>query len=269
MAKARWNPPRERLPQNNDHVLKITTRLCAVIFHGKQSGSILYAMESNQEAKMDIQTILRHVDLTILDQTATWDQIQKTCDLGIAYQTAQVCVPPSYLKQAKAYVGDRLKIGTAVGYPNGYNTTAVKVMEAREAVENGADELDMVINIAWAKEGNFQQITQEIRAVRAVCPGLVLKVIIEACFLTDAEKIQLCKCVHEAGADYIKTSSGFAASGATYADVSLLCNHAAPGLKVKAAGGISTLEQAQRFLELGADRLGSSKLVANICTEQT
>ena len=210
---------------------------------------------------MDIKQILGMVDHTLLLQNATWEEIQAICDDGMKYQTASVCIPASFVKQAKEYVGDKLAICTVIGFPNGYSTTAVKCFEATDAVDNGADEVDMVINIGWAKEGKWDEITAEIAAIKAACKGKLLKVIIETCLLTDEEKIALCKCVSDSGADYIKTSTGFSKAGATFADVELFAKHVAPHVKIKAAGGISSLEDAEKFIALGADRLGTSRIV--------
>ena len=210
---------------------------------------------------MELCEILAKCDHTLLTQTATWDEIRAICDDGIRYATASVCIPASFVRQAKEYVGEKLAICTVIGFPNGYATTAGKCFLAADAVANGADEVDMVINIGWAKEGRWADITAEIAAVKAACQGRVLKVIIETCLLTDDEKIALCGCVSDSGADFIKTSTGFSKAGATFADVELFAKHVAPHLKIKAAGGISSLEDAQRFIELGADRLGTSRIV--------
>ena len=210
---------------------------------------------------MELKEILSKCDHTLLAQTSTWDQIRGICDDGMHYATASVCIPASFVKQAKDYVGDKLAICTVIGFPNGYATTRAKCFMATDAVENGADEVDMVINIGWAKEGKWDAITEEIRAIKAACQGKLLKVIIETCLLTDDEKIQLCKCVSDSGADYIKTSTGFSTAGATFADVALFKAHVAPHVKIKAAGGISSLEDAEEFIRLGADRLGTSRIV--------
>ena len=210
---------------------------------------------------MELSQILARCDHTLLAQTATWPEIRAICDDGIKYATASVCIPASFVKQAKDYVGDRLAICTVIGFPNGYDTSAAKCFMASDAVANGADEVDMVINIGWAKEGKWEDITREISDVKAACKGKLLKVIIETCLLTDAEKIQLCKCVSDSGADYIKTSTGFSKAGATFADVELFAKHVAPHVKIKAAGGISSIEDAEKFIKLGADRLGTSRIV--------
>lgn len=210
---------------------------------------------------MRIGEILRHVDHTLLSQTATWEEIRKLCDEAIEYQTASVCIPPSYVQQAKEYVGSRMAVCTVIGFPNGYHTTAVKAAEAADAVKNGADEVDMVIDLGWVKDGRYDLAEEEIRAVKKAAGGRILKVIIETCFLTEEEKIKLCGTVTRAGADYIKTSTGFGGAGATFDDIRLFAEHVGSGVKIKAAGGISTLEDAERFLELGADRLGTSRIV--------
>lgn len=210
---------------------------------------------------MQLSEILSKCDHTLLAQTATWADIRGVCDDGMKYHTASVCIPAAFVKQAKEYMGDRLAVCTVIGFPNGYATTAAKCFMASDAVDNGADEVDMVINIGWAKEGKWAGITEEIAAVKKACKGRLLKVIIETCLLTDDEKIALCKCVSDSGADYIKTSTGFSKAGATFADVELLARHIAPHVKIKAAGGIATLEDAERFIELGASRLGTSRIV--------
>ena len=210
---------------------------------------------------MELKDILARCDHTLLGQTATWADIKAICDDGMKYKTASVCIPASFVRQAKEYVGDKLAICTVIGFPNGYATMASKCFMACDAVANGADEVDMVINIGWAKEGKWDAITEEIRQIKAHCQGKILKVIIETCLLTDEEKIALCKCVTDAGADYIKTSTGFSTAGATFADVELFAKHIGPNVKIKAAGGISSLEDAEKFIALGADRLGTSRIV--------
>ncbi len=210
---------------------------------------------------MELKDILAKCDHTLLAQTATWADIRALCDDGMKYHCASVRIPASFVKQAKEYVGDRLPICTVIGFPNGYDTTAAKCFMATDAVNNGADEVDMVINIGWAKEARWEDITTEIAAVKAACKGKLLKVITETCLLTDEEKIALCKCVSDSGADYIKTSTGFSKAGATFDDVALFARHVAPHVKIKAAGGISSIEDAQKFLELGASRLGTSRVV--------
>ena len=210
---------------------------------------------------MELSEILARCDHTLLGQTATWADIKGICDDGMKYKTASVCIPASFVKQAKEYVGDKWAICTVIGFPNGYATTASKCFMAHDAVSNGADEVDMVINIGWAKEGKWEELTEEIRQIKAHCCGRILKVIIETCLLTDEEKIALCKCVTDAGADYIKTSTGFSTAGATFADVELFAKHVGKNVKIKAAGGISSLEDAEKFIQLGADRLGTSRVV--------
>ena len=210
---------------------------------------------------MELSDILAKCDHTLLSQTATWEEIKGICDDGMKYSCASVCIPASFVKQAKEYVGDRLAICTVIGFPNGYATTRAKCFMATDAVEGGADEVDMVINIGWAKEGKWAEITSEIAAIKSACKGKLLKVIIETCLLTDEEKIALCKCVSDSGADYIKTSTGFSKAGATFADVELFAKYVAPHVKINAAGGISSLEDAEKFIALGADRLGTSRIV--------
>ena len=210
---------------------------------------------------MELKEILAKCDHTLLAQTATWEEIRAICDDGIRFGCASVCIPAAHVKQAKEYVGEKLAICTVIGFPNGYATTAAKCFMATDAVDNGADEVDMVINIGWAKEGKGAEITAEIAAIKAACKGKLLKVIIETCLLTDEEKIALCKCVSDSGADYIKTSTGFSKAGATFADVALFAKHVAPHVKIKAAGGISSLEDAEEFIRLGASRLGTSRIV--------
>ena len=210
---------------------------------------------------MELSEILSKCDHTLLSQTATWQDIKGICDDGMKYHTASVCIPACYVKQAKQYVGEKLPICTVIGFPNGYATTAAKCFMAGDAVENGADEVDMVINIGWAKAGLFDAIRDEIAAVKKSCRGKLLKVIIETCLLTDEEKISLCKAVSDSGADYIKTSTGFSSAGATFRDVALFAENVAPHVKIKAAGGISSLEDAEKFISLGASRLGTSRIV--------
>ncbi len=210
---------------------------------------------------MELSEILAKCDHTLLTQTATWADIRAICDDGMKYHTASVCIPACYVKQAKDYVGDKLPICTVIGFPNGYATTAAKCFMASDAVDNGADEVDMVINIGWAKAGDFDAVRDEIAVVKKACKGRLLKVIIETCLLTDEEKIALCKAVSDSGADYIKTSTGFSKAGATFHDVELFAAHVAPHVKIKAAGGISSLEDAEKFIRLGASRLGTSRIV--------
>ena len=210
---------------------------------------------------MKIKEILSKCDHTLLAQNATWADIKAICDDGMKYQTASVCIPASCVRQAKKYVGDKLAICTVIGFPNGYDTTDSKCFMTTDAIYNGADEVDMVINIGWAKEAKWDEITNEIRMIKTRCNGKILKVIIETCLLTDDEKIALCKCVTDAGADYIKTSTGFSTGGATIEDVQLLNSWLGPNVKVKASGGIGDLVIAKKMIENGADRLGTSKVV--------
>lgn len=217
---------------------------------------------------MDNKAILAAVDHTLLTQTATWAEIKQICDDGVAYGCASVCIPASYVKQAADYLGDKLPVCTVIGFPNGYSTTAVKVFEAKDAIANGAKEIDMVINIGWAKDGRWDELLAEIHAVKAACGDLVLKVIIETCLLTEEEKVKLCRIVSESGADYIKTSTGFSTAGATREDVALFKANVAPHVKIKAAGGISSLQDAADFLSLGADRLGTSRIVKLVKGQQ-
>ena len=211
---------------------------------------------------MEHQEILNRVDHTILTTTATWEQVKAVCDEGLAYSTASVCIPPRYVKKAADYVGNRLKICTVIGFPNGYSTPEVKVFETEDAIRNGADEIDMVINLGQAKSGDWEGVLSEIKAVKASCKGRILKVIVEACQLTQEEKVAACRVVSMSGADFIKTSTGFSTGGATVEDVKLFKEHISPDIGVKAAGGIRTFEQAQAMIEAGADRNGASALVA-------
>lgn len=211
---------------------------------------------------MQLSEILSHVDHTLLRQDAVWEEVRQIVEDGIAFQTASVCIPPSFVKQAADYAGGRVKICTVIGFPNGYSTTAVKCAEAADAVQNGADEIDMVVNLGWVKSGEDDRVLEELRAVKAACAGKVLKVIIEACLLTREEKLRMCGAVSQAGADFIKTSTGFSSGGATFEDVKLLRENCPPVVQVKAAGGISTIADAEQFLALGASRLGTSRLVA-------
>lgn len=210
---------------------------------------------------MDRKDILKTVDHTLLTQTATWEEIRWILDDGIKYQTASACIPAAYVKQAVEYVEGRLPICTVIGFPNGYSTTAVKVFETKDAIANGAEEIDMVVNIGWVKDGKYQEIEDEIRQIHEACGGKILKVIIETCLLTEEEKIRMCETVTSAGAEFIKTSTGFSAAGATFADVELMRKHVGKEVKVKAAGGIASLEDAEKFIALGADRLGTSRIV--------
>lgn len=210
---------------------------------------------------MDRNGILKLVDHTLLAQTATWEEIKVICDDAITYGTASVCIPPSYVKRVKEYVGDKMAVCTVIGFPNGYNTTAVKKFETKEALKEGADEIDMVVNLGDVRDGNFEKVTDEIRTLKAACGNKILKVIVETCLLTEEEKIALCKAVTEAKADFIKTSTGFSKAGATFEDVELFAKHIGPDVKIKAAGGISSFDDAEKFVELGASRLGTSRLV--------
>ena len=210
---------------------------------------------------MRTEEIMRHVDHTLLSQTAGWEEIRKLCCEALEYHTASVCISPSYVRQAKEYMGDKMAVCTVIGFPNGYSTMEMKAAETRDAVRNGADEIDMVINLGWVRDGKYDRVEDEIRAVKAAAGERILKVIIETCLLTEDEKIQLCGVVTRAGADYIKTSTGFGGGGATFDDIRLFAEHVGSGVKIKAAGGISSLEDAERFLELGADRLGTSRIV--------
>ena len=209
----------------------------------------------------ELQDILSRVDHTLLAQGATWKEIKAICDDGIKYGCASVCIPASYVKQAAEYVAGKIAVCTVIGFPNGYDTTAAKCFEASDAVANGASEIDMVINIGWVKDGLYDKVLSEIRDVKGHCRGKLLKVIIETCLLTDAEKIELCRVVSESDADYIKTSTGFGGGGATREDVALFKKHVAPHVKIKAAGGIADLNDAKDFIALGADRLGTSRIV--------
>ena len=210
---------------------------------------------------MDIKEILNHCDHTLLKQEATWDQIREIADDAIKYNTASICIPPCYIKRAKEYVGDKVKLCTVIGFPNGNVTSATKVFETKDAIENGADEIDMVINIGELKAKNYDYVLDEIRKIKEACDGRILKVIIETCLLTDDEKIKMCELVTEAGADYIKTSTGFSTAGATFEDVELFAAHVGPNVKIKAAGGIGSIADAEKFMALGADRLGTSRIV--------
>ena len=211
---------------------------------------------------MELKEILKYVDHTLLKQEATWEQIKAICDDGVKFNTASVCIPPSYVKECADYCGDKLKICTVIGFPNGYNTTSCKVFETADAVKNGADEIDMVINIGWLKSKRYDDILNEIKEIKKACDGRVLKVIIETCLLTEDEKIKMCHLVTEAGADFIKTSTGFSTGGATFDDIKLFSENIGDGVKIKAAGGISSLDYAEKFLSLGAKRLGTSRIVS-------
>ena len=210
---------------------------------------------------MELSKILAAVDHTLLAQGATWEEIRAVCDDGVRFKTASVCIPASFVRQAKEYLGDKLAVCTVIGFPNGYSTTAVKCFETEDAVKNGADEIDMVINVGWVKDRKWECLLEEIKAVKAACGGKLLKVIIETCLLTDEEKIKMCEIVSASGAEFIKTSTGFAGGGATREDVALFAGHVAPHVKIKAAGGISNLQDAEDFINLGASRLGTSRIV--------
>lgn len=217
---------------------------------------------------MKINEILSKVDHTLLSQIATWEEIKAICDDGIKYETASVCIPASFVKQAKEYVGDKLTICTVIGFPNGYSTTATKVFETADAVKNGADEIDMVINVGWLKDKKYDEILNEINAIKNACNGKMLKVIIETCLLTDDEKIKMCEIVSNSKADFIKTSTGFSTGGATKADIELFAKHTTNGKKIKAAGGIASIQDAEDFINLGASRLGTSRIVKIVKNEQ-
>lgn len=218
---------------------------------------------------MERKDVLQIVDHTLLTQTATWDEIRQILDDAMKYETASACIPASYVKQAAEYVEGKLPICTVIGFPNGYNTTAVKVFETKDAIANGAEEIDMVINIGHLKDKKYDEIEAEIRAIHEACGGKILKVIIETCLLTEEEKIKMCEIVTNAGAEYIKTSTGFSTAGATFDDVALMRKHIGAEVKVKAAGGISSFDDAEKFMSLGADRLGTSRLVKIIKNTDT
>ncbi len=210
---------------------------------------------------MEAKEMMKHLDHTLLTQAATWEEIKQICDDAIEYGTASVCIPPSYVKQAKEYVKDQMEVCTVIGFPNGYSTTAVKEFETKDAIAGGASEIDMVINIGWLKDKKYDLVLEEIRTLKAACKDKILKVIIETCLLTEEEKVKMCEIVTEAGADYIKTSTGFSTAGATFADIELFAKNIGPDVKMKAAGGISSIEDAEKFLSLGVDRLGTSRLI--------
>ena len=210
---------------------------------------------------MNQKDVLAIVDHTLLLQTATWEEIKAICDDGMKYETASVCIPTCYVKQAKEYMGDKCKVCTVIGFPNGNYTTETKVFETKDALANGADEIDMVINVGMLKAGEYDYVLNEIKAIKEACGDHILKVIIETCLLTDEEKIKMCEIVTESGADFIKTSTGFSTAGATFADVELFAKHVGPNVKIKAAGGISSMDDAEKFVELGASRLGTSRIV--------
>lgn len=217
---------------------------------------------------MNVNEILKHVDHTLLLQTATWEEIRQICDDAIKYETASVCIPPSYVKQASDYVQGKMAICTVIGFPNGNMTTKTKEFETKDALANGASEIDMVINVGWLKDQKYDLIEEEIRVLKTVCGEKILKVIIETCLLTDEEKIKMCELVTKAGADYIKTSTGFSTGGATFEDIQLFVAHVGDGVKIKAAGGISSMEDAEKFLALGADRLGTSRIIKIVKSEE-
>ena len=210
---------------------------------------------------MDRKDIYRRVDHTLLAQGATWEEIKTVCDDAAAYGTASVCIPPSYVKRAKEYLGDKMAVCTVIGFPNGYNTTAVKVFETEDAIAQGADEIDMVINIGDLKDKAYDKIEEEIRRIKHACGSHILKVIIETCLLIEEEKIRMCEIVTKAGADFIKTSTGFGGAGATFEDIRLFSGHIGEGVRMKAAGGIKSFEDAEEFIRLGAERLGTSRIV--------
>lgn len=218
---------------------------------------------------MESKGILALVDHTLLSQGSTWNEIKEICDDAVQYGCASVCIPPSYVKKAKEYLKDKMKICTVIGFPNGYNTTSVKCFEAEDAVKNGADEIDMVINIGWLKDKKYEKLLSEIKAVKESCQGKTLKVIIETCLLTEEEKVKMCEIVSDSGADFIKTSTGFSAGGATREDIKLFKKNIKNGLKIKAAGGIASLKDAEDMVALGAERLGTSRIVKIIKNEET
>lgn len=211
--------------------------------------------------------ILKHVDHTLLLQTSTWEEIRQICDDAMKYQTASVCIPPSYVKQASDYVQGNMAVCTVIGFPNGYMTTKTKEFETKDAIANGASEIDMVINIGWLKDQKYDLIEEEIRVLKAACGDKILKVIIETCLLTEDEKVKMCDIVTKSGADYIKTSTGFSTAGATFADIELFAKHIGEGVKMKAAGGIASMDDAEKFLSLGADRLGTSRIIKIVKNE--
>lgn len=217
---------------------------------------------------MDIKKILSSVDHTLLSQTATWEEIKTICDDGMKYNVASVCIPACYVKKAKDYVGNKLKVCTVIGFPNGYSTTKTKVYETKDAIDNGADEIDMVINIGMLKDGLYSEVEDEIRQIKGACGDKILKVIIETCLLTDEEKIKMCYIVTNSGADFIKTSTGFSTSGATFDDIILFKKYVGSNVKIKAAGGIKTLDDAEKFISLGASRLGTSRIIKLVNNEE-
>lgn len=217
---------------------------------------------------MDKNEVLKHVDHTLLLQPSTWDEIRQICDDAMKYRTASVCIPPCYVKQAYDYMQGKIPVCTVIGFPNGNMTTKTKEFETKDAIGNGASEIDMVINIGWLKDKKYDLVEEEIRTLKKACGDRILKVIIETCLLTDEEKIKMCRIVTSAGADYIKTSTGFSSGGATFDDIKLFAEHIGPHVKIKAAGGISSMEDAEKFLSLGADRLGTSRIVKIVKGEE-
>lgn len=217
---------------------------------------------------MDTKEILKHVDHTLLLQGAKWEEIRQICDDAVKYQTASVCIPPSYVKQASEYMQGKIAVCTVIGFPNGYMTTRTKEFETKDAIANGASEIDMVIHIGWLKDKKYDLIEEEIRILKAACGEKILKVIIETCLLTEEEKIKMCEIVTKAGADYIKTSTGFSTAGATFEDIKLFSKHIGPNVKIKAAGGIASMDDAKKFLSLGADRLGTSRIIGLVKNEE-
>lgn len=217
---------------------------------------------------MNANEILKRVDHTLLTQTASWEEIRQICDDAVKYQIASVCIPPSYVKQASEYMQGKMAVCTVIGFPNGYMTTKTKEFETKDAIANGASEIDMVINIGWLKDGKYELIEEEIRILKKACGDHILKVIIETCLLTEEEKIKMCEIVTKAGADYIKTSTGFSSAGATFDDIRLFAEHVGPNVKIKAAGGIASMDDAEKFLDLGADRLGTSRIVKLVKNEE-
>lgn len=217
---------------------------------------------------MNTSEILKHVDHTLLSQTAAWEEIKQICDEAVKYQTASVCIPPSYVKQANEYMQGKMAVCTVIGFPNGYMTTKTKEFETKDAIANGAAEIDMVINIGWLKDKKYELIEEEIRTLKAACGEKILKVIIETCLLTDEEKVKMCEIVTKAGADYIKTSTGFSKAGATFEDIELFAKNIGPEVKMKAAGGIASMDDAEKFLSLGADRLGTSRMIKLVKNEE-
>lgn len=218
---------------------------------------------------MEVENILKIVDHTLLLQTSTWEEIKQICDDAMKYGTASVCIPPCYVKQAAEYMGDKMTVCTVIGFPNGNCTTATKVFETKDAIANGAKEIDMVINVGQLKAKNYDYVLNEIKEIKAACGDRILKVIIETCLLTDEEKIKMCEIVTESGADFIKTSTGFSTAGATFDDVELFAKHVGKNVKIKAAGGISSLADAEKFIELGAERLGTSRIVKIVKNQDT